>query len=112
MMIAQSPAKQPSAGVISGHVVDAVGAVIPKASVFVRRSSPPEEIVRLATHTDANGDFTLVLPDGGYDLLVTSPGFVAAVQTVPVFHGKKRRTQWKLKIVPCDFPGTVCDTFQ
>jgi hypothetical protein len=88
------------------------GASIGKASVFVRRSLPFEESVRLTTHTDRNGNFVLTLPEGGYDVLVASPGFLSAMQTLPVIHGKERNTRWKLQVVPCSFPGTVCDTFQ
>ena len=65
--------------------------------------------MRLLTHTDINGDFTLALPEGGYDILVTSPGFVAAVETLPVFAGKTKKGQWRLD---CSFPGMNCDTFQ
>src|ERR1017187_5120778 len=72
-----SLAQQPKTGQISGHVADIVGATIKGASVFVRRNFPPEENLRLLMHTDIHGDFKLVLPEGGYDVLVTSPGFAA-----------------------------------
>jgi hypothetical protein len=106
-----SLAQQPKTGQISGHVVDVVGATIKGASVFVRRHMPSEENVKLLLHTDINGDFKLVLPEGGYDVLVTSPGFVAGVETVPVSAGKTRKVQWKLKPLDCSFPGMNCDTF-
>lgn len=109
---AYSVGQQPKTGQVSGHVVDVVGATIKEASVFVRRNIPAEENVRLLTHTDINGDFTLVLPEGGYDILVTSPGFVAAVETLPVLAGKTKKAQWRLKILDCSFPGMNCDTFQ
>ena len=109
---AQSATQRAKAGQIRGHVADIAGAVITKASVFVRRSLPPEDSVRLVTKTDAKGDFAFVLPEGGYDVLVTYPGFLAAVQTVPVLDGKTRKTEWKLKPIPCGLPGTVCDTFE
>jgi hypothetical protein len=73
---------------------------------------PSDADVKLLTHTDINGDFTLNLPDGGYDVLVTSPGFDASVRTVAIVHGKPSRFQWKLKPHDCSFPGTNCDTFQ
>jgi hypothetical protein len=98
--------------VISGHVADTEGATIKGASVFVRRNIPSEETIRLLVHTDIHGDFNLVLPEGGYDVLVTSPGFAAAVETVPVLAGKAKKSQWKLKSLNCDFPGMNCDTFQ
>jgi hypothetical protein len=109
---AQSSSQQPKTGQISGHIVDVVGATIKGASVFIRRNIPPEEIMRLLTHTDIHGDFKLVLPEGGYDVLVTSPGFAARVETVPVLAGRTRKTQWKLKPLDCSFPGVNCDTVQ
>jgi hypothetical protein len=105
-------AQQSGTGQVSGHVVDPAGARIARASVFVRKNSPSEETVRLITHTDIAGNFVLVLPEGGYDVLVTSPGFVAGVETVPVFSGKTRKVLWKLKVLSCDFPGVNCDTFK
>jgi hypothetical protein len=112
MMITTSSAQPPATGKISGHVVDTVGAVIPRASVFVRKYWPSEDNVRLVTHTDIHGDFMLLLPEGGYDVLVTSMGFAAGVKTLPVFPGKTRKVQWKLQALGCDFPGKNCDTFQ
>ena len=109
---AQSFAQQPKVGQISGHVVDVVGATLKGASVFVRRNMPSEEKVELLAHTDIKGDFKLVLPEGGYDVLVTSPGFAAGVRTVAVSAGKTKKIQWKLKILDCSFPGMNCDTFQ
>lgn len=109
---ANAVAQQPKAGQISGRVVDVAGATINGASVFVRRNIPPDEDVRLLAHTDIHGDFKLVLPKGGYDVLVTSPGFAAWVETVPVLAGKTRKMQWKLKSLDCNFPGMNCDTFR
>ena len=79
-----SLAQQSKTVQISGHVVDVVGATIKGASVFVRRHIPSEENVNLLVHTDVHGDFKLLLPEGGYDVLVTSPGFAARVRTVSV----------------------------
>ncbi len=105
-------AQQPKTGQITGHVVDTVGATIGGASVFVHKNAPPDENVRLVTHTDIHGDFKLMLPAGGYDIFVTSPGFVAGARTVPAVAGKTKETQWKLKVLDCSFPGMNCDTFQ
>jgi hypothetical protein len=111
--LAHSSAQQPQTGQISGHVVDVVGATIKGASIFVRRNTTPsEESIKLLTRTDIHGDFTLVLPEGGYDVLVTSPGFAANVETVPVFARKTKKVLWKLKVLDCNFPGMNCDTFQ
>ena len=107
-----SLAQQPTTGQVSGHVVDVAGATIKGASVFVRRNIPPAEDVRLFTRTDIHGDFMLVLPEGGYDVLVTSPGFAAGVETVSVLVGRTKKVQWKLKPLNCNFPGMNCDTFR
>ena len=112
MMVATSSAQGPTTGQISGHVVDAMGATIKGASVFVRKNSPSEDSVKLVAHTDIHGDFLLLLPKGGYDVLVTSPGFVSGVETIPIFAGKTRKVQWKLKVFGCDFPDMNCDTFR
>ncbi len=105
-------AQEPQTGQITGHVVDAVGAVIKGASVFVRRNTAVDNNVKLLTHTDVNGDFTLALPEGGYDVLVTSPGFAANVKTIPILARKTPKLQWKLKVLGCNFPGVNCDRFQ
>jgi len=112
MMISTSFAQPPATGQIRGHVVDTEGATIKGANVFVRKSSPSEDNVRLVAHTDTHGDFVLFLPKGGYDVLVTSAGFAAGVETIPIFPGKTRKVQWKLRVLDCDFPGMNCDTFQ
>jgi hypothetical protein len=112
LVMISTSAQGPTTGQISGHVVDAMGAIIKGASVFVRKNSPSEEDVKLVTHTDIHGDFLILLPKGGYDVLVTSPGFVSGVETIPIFPGKVRKVQWKLKVLGCDFPGMNCDTFR
>lgn len=112
MMIEPSSSQRPASGQISGHVVDTVGATIKGANVFLHKRSLLEDSVSLVAHTDIHGDFVLLLPEGGYDVLITSPAFVAEVQTIPVFPGKTRKVQWKLKALDCDFPGMNCDTFQ
>jgi hypothetical protein len=107
-----SSGQQLQTGQISGHVGDVQGASIDGASVFVRKHMPAEENVKLLTHTDTHGDFMLVLPEGGYDVLITSQGFAASVETVPVLGRKTRKVEWNLKALKCDFPGMNCDTFQ
>jgi len=99
-------------GRISGHVVDSAGAIIQVASVFVRRTIPPEENIRLLAHTDTHGDFKLMLPEGGYDVLVASPGFASGFKTVPVLTEKEKKMVWKLGPLDCSFPGINCDTFR
>jgi hypothetical protein len=111
-IFSHSPAQDTRSGQISGHVVDITGAAIGKASIYVRRNSPSEEEVRLVAHTDASGSFKLMLAEGGYDVLVTSPGFAATVESVPVLAKQIKHAQWKLRPLSCNFPGMNCDTFQ
>src|ERR1700679_413421 len=105
MTIGPSAAQRTTTGQISGYVTDTTGAVIARASVFVHKHSPSEDEVKLISHTDSNGEFVLTLPEGGYDILVTSPDFSAEVETVSILSGKTKKLQWKLKVVGWDFPA-------
>jgi hypothetical protein len=105
----RTPAEELQPVRIDGHVADAVGAAIGSADIFVRRNTPPEAVVKLMTHTDKNGDFTLRVLTGGYDILVTAPGFASSVKTVAAISGKANKTTWKLTALPCDIPGMNCD---
>lgn len=93
---------------VTGRVDDVMGAVISRATVIVLNRLPDQN-VRLTVQTDVHGNFTVELPEGGYDILVTSPGFQAAVQTVGISQ-KDRKLNWKLKALGCNFPGVNCDT--
>ena len=54
---------------VSGTVVnDVTGAPMPAASVFAQNTT-------LGTATDADGNFKLQLPAGGYDLIITYTGY-------------------------------------
>jgi len=99
-------------GRVDGHVVDSVGAVIPGADIFVRPYSAKKNEIKLAGHTDLHGDFTLTLPAGGYDVIVTSQGFESKTQIVLSRVGKTTKLVWKLTMLSCDFPTMNCDTFQ
>ena len=112
VMAENHSAQQPVTGQIRGHVIDSVGATIKGASVFIHRNNSEEGNVRLSAHTDIHGDFVLVLPEGGYDVFITSPGFISAVKTAPVWRGKTQKLEWRLKALGCDFPGMNCDTFR
>ncbi|HXE08235.1 MAG TPA: carboxypeptidase-like regulatory domain-containing protein [Acidobacteriaceae bacterium] len=105
--------QQPKTGQITGHVSDPVGAVIGNAGIYVRGNAPPSEKVELVGHTDRFGNFTLRLPAGAFDIVITALGFESKVQTILVKPDKTTATQWKLTIPKesCDFPGMNCDTF-
>jgi hypothetical protein len=88
--------QQAQTGRITGHV-DVVGATIKDASVFVREHTASDTDRKLLTHTDIKGDFMLDLPDGGYDVLVTSPGFAASVKTIGVTSRAPRQASVEAK---------------
>lgn len=111
-VVVQPSAQQPKEGHIRGQVLDDARASIAGANVFIGRRISSGESVRLATHTDRNGNFELDLAEGGYDILLTSPAFAAAVETVSVLPGKTRKIEFKLKALNCNFPGMNCDTFR
>ena len=104
--------QQRETGEVHGHVVDQVGATVRGSKVFVHTRTASEESFKIVTHSDANGNFTLVLSEGGYDVLVESPGFKAIVETVAVRVRKSTKVQFELKALDCSFPGINCDTFQ
>jgi hypothetical protein len=105
-------AQQPKTGQIHGHVADQLGAVIARSNVFLHAYAKAADKMELATTTDQEGDFTLTLPEGAYDLVVTSSGFKSALQTVVVHAGKMSKVRLILQVQPCDFPSVNCDPFQ
>lgn len=61
---------------ISGQVIDAVTkSPMQAASVFAQNTT-------IGTATDANGNFTLRLPNGGYDLVITFTGYQTATRRI------------------------------
>jgi hypothetical protein len=110
--VALSSAQQTRTGEITGRVVDAAGATINQASVYVGRNLPSAQEIKLMTRTDNEGNFKLVLPEGGYDVLITVSNFRAQVATVPVEAGKTQKLQFRLKSLGCGFPGAPCDSVQ
>lgn len=112
VLVVAAQAQKARIGSIRGHVVDSVGATIKGATIFVHKQASNESALEVAGQTDIKGNFTLELPEGGYDVLVTAPGFAAEVQTVPVRPGKTKAVTWALNALGCDFPTMNCDTFQ
>lgn len=110
---AQQPKNGAAAGYVTGEVMDVMGAAISNASVYVRAYAPASEKMELLTHADHYGKFSLTLPAGAYDILITALGFEAKAQTILVRLGNTRKTEWKLTLPPesCDFPGFNCDDF-
>ena len=60
-----------------GSVLDTSAAPVAGARVV---ATPAGSGTKLTTTTDVRGEFTLALGSGGYDIRITAPGFVAAVE--------------------------------
>ncbi len=60
---------------LKGAVVDEKGAPVPKASVFLNNTS-------VGTTADEGGKFALYIPQGKFELIVSSVGFVTANQSI------------------------------
>ncbi len=55
-------------------------------------------------HTDIHGDFKLVLPEGGYDVFVTSPGFAAGSRDGSCLVQKNKKGTVEAKTFGLQFP--------
>jgi hypothetical protein len=60
---------------IKGKVINNLGANMPAASVFAQNTT-------IGTSTDAEGNFTLVLPNGGYDIVFSYTGYQTQTKRV------------------------------
>jgi Fe(3+) dicitrate transport protein len=79
-----------------GQVVDQSGAILPAASIVVRRPSTGFE-----RRVDVGADGTFVIPDlipGDYELTATSDGFSIAVQRVTLRAGETGRVALQLRV--------------
>ncbi len=77
---------------LKGRVTDAAtGKGLQAASVFAQHST-------LGTATDADGNFTLWLPPGGYDLVFTFTGYETFTQRVSTHDEQGRELQVALKL--------------
>lgn len=89
-------AAQVRTAVLAGQVVDQSGAVIPQASILVRRLSTGLER-RVAAGAD--GTFAIPeMPPGDYELTATSNGFSVAVQRVTLRAGETHRIPLQLRV--------------
>ena len=89
-------AAQGGTAVLVGQVLDQSGAIVPKASIAVRRASAGDE-----RHVAASGDGTFTvgeLAPGDYELTATSDGFAVTVQRVSVRAGETRRFALQLRV--------------
>ena len=89
-------AAQIRTAVLAGRVVDQSGAVVPQASILVRRLSTGFER-RVAAAAD--GTFAVSeMPPGDYELTATSNGFSVAVQRVTLRAGETHRISLQLRV--------------
>lgn len=76
---------------ITGKVIDAVSQnPMQAASVFAHNTT-------LGTATDINGNFTLRLPSGGYDLVVTFTGYETVSRRITTADGENKNILISLK---------------
>ena len=69
---------------ITGKVTDAAtGSPMQAASVFAQNTT-------MGTATDAEGNFTLTLPTGGYDLIITFTGFETISRRISTVDGEDK----------------------
>jgi len=86
-----STSAQSTQYVVTGRVTDAVTkAPLQAASVFAQNTT-------LGTVTDAQGNFRLTLPNGGYDLIVTFTGFETAVKRITTLDAANNNIVFELK---------------
>ena len=71
---------------------------VARATALLRARLVGLQVLRVERSELGIGDFKLVLPEGGYDVLVTYPGLGAAVETVPVLAGKNKRYRFIMGI--------------
>jgi Fe(3+) dicitrate transport protein len=81
---------------LTGQVVDPTGAVIPQASIAIRRSATGFE---RRIEVDSQGAFSISeLAPGDYELTATSAGFAVAVQRVSLRPGETGRLPVQLRV--------------
>ena len=83
-LVAPAAGAQPVAdGVVRGTIVDPMQTSIANADVTITGGVSPTTV-----STDAEGQFSIALPDGTYTITVVSPGFAPSTTTVVVRHGQ------------------------
>jgi Fe(3+) dicitrate transport protein len=81
---------------LTGQVTDPTGAVVPQASIAIRRSATGFE---RRVETDSEGAFAIAeLMPGDYEVAATSAGFAVAVQRVSLRSGETGRVPFQLRV--------------
>ncbi len=77
--------------VVSGKVIDAITkAPLQAASVFAQNTT-------IGTATDAEGNFKLVLPNGGYDLVVSFTGYETGAKRITTADAENKNILFEIK---------------
>jgi hypothetical protein len=96
------------AATLSGTVRDSKGAVIPRAHVVVHWDSAGSNYLKdnigtkedKITTTDANGEYSLDLPPGFYDVFISAAAFSPHCEKVRLNGKGTKRLEVKLKVSP------------
>lgn len=91
-------------GLLEGVVRDATGAVLPGAVIFVQHwelrnhtLDHPKAQMGPSVYANSDGEFSLELPPGVYDVFVAYPAFAPYAKRVKVEAGKKA-------VLDCELP--------
>jgi hypothetical protein len=96
------------AATLSGTVRDPIGAAIPRSHVVVHWDWSGSSYVKnnigtkedtIAT-TDANGEFSVDLPPGFYDVFISSTAFTPYCEKIRLTGHKSKKLNVKLKLSP------------
>ena len=79
-----APAQSAQKAEFAGTVTDPSGAVIPRADVKMYWKMPAAGHPDTSTKSDANGEFSVDVPLGSYDVCAQALGFLRTCETVSV----------------------------
>ena len=101
-VIAQTPATK---GALKGKVVDPNRAAIPGADVWISASGFPSS----SATTDRNGEFSLTVEPGEYQVRVMAEGFTEVTQTVNLTRAGSQPVEIVLSVGPSTASVTITD---
>jgi hypothetical protein len=79
-----APAQSVQKAKFAGTVTDPSGAVVPRADVKMYWKMPAAGHPDISVKTDANGEFSVGVPPGSYDVCAQALGFLSTCETVSV----------------------------
>lgn len=91
LLPASAFSQQPDYYYVAGKIIDAITRTpLPGASVFAQNTT-------IGTAADAEGNFKLSLPDGGYDLIITCIGYQPEIIRISASENNSKHTVIELK---------------